>query len=203
MKRNNDTKFSDKVRELPFIGPLFVITNAFVFNGKIEHFGEIAPPKRWKARLGAGLFSSALMSLVMLAVVHFAGIDIAKFTPESILLSLFPNLLGFGIGVFALIFALPNDFLLTLIQASEESGDEELAPEMLPVDMAYPLVVYCISIIVTIICSAFPDSWVSTGVILAMLFYGLYVTLGLLLTIFSTASYMLTIRRIEEIKKRG
>ena len=174
MKSKLDLKF----KKIPFIGPFFIIANAYASYGKPAHFSETVPLVQWRERLGVGLLSSAALAIVLLMIVAAADIEIGDFKPEDIVLSLYPNLLGFGIGVFALLFALPNEFLTKLIQTSDEKKKEALSPEMLPVDLAYPLAVYCLSIIITVVCNVFPDSWLSTGIVLTILFYGLFVTLG-------------------------
>ena len=152
---NNEGK-SKKLSRVPFLGPIFLIANAYVSFGKAKHFSCIAPSNKWIERLGKGLISSFLISLTIMTIVLLSDIEISKFKPEEIVLSLFPNLLGFGIGVFALLFALPNDFLNNLIEANERLKDDAIGPEMLPADMAYPLAIYCLSILITVVCIISP-----------------------------------------------
>jgi hypothetical protein len=51
--------------------------------------------------------------------------------------SVFPSLLGFGIGVFALIFVLPGELMSSLDKRRAKSG---IGSSMMISDMAYPLV---------------------------------------------------------------
>ncbi|MCG9559270.1 hypothetical protein [Vibrio kanaloae] len=123
--------------------------------------------------------------------------NISDFNPEDAILGIFPDILGFGIGVFALLFALPTEFLDKLRQSVKNSnGDNKITgPEMLPADMAYPLLVYSVIMLFSVFFRAFPDEPVTTTISTIMLIYGFVVTLELLNSIFMTASYMLFTRR--------
>ena len=59
------------------------------------------------------------------------------------IISVFPSLLGFGIGVFALLFILPNR-LYQLLDEEKENGNIKFGHEILAVDMGYPLLVFAV-----------------------------------------------------------
>lgn len=82
----------------------------------------------------------------MLWLVIFVGIlflikyeSILDWTAADTILSVFPSVLGFGIGAFALLFIMPSNFMIFLTQKRERLG---FGPEIVPVDMGYPLIVF-------------------------------------------------------------
>jgi hypothetical protein len=102
----------------------------------------------------SGLFAAWITSKL---TCHFTKLPdpATKFT--DMLTSIFPNLLGFGIGVYALIFALPESFFKSLRGEQGTEGNETnkttfsesvsgTPPNMINADMAYPLVVMAIAI---------------------------------------------------------
>lgn len=66
----------------------------------------------------------------------------------DLLVSVVPNLLGFGIGVYALIFIFPSGL-------DKRLKDEGYSLERLSVDMAFPLVFMMLSIFVAVIIGYF------------------------------------------------
>lgn len=80
----------------------------------------------------------------MLWLVIFVGVlflikydSILDWAAADTILSVFPSVLGFGIGAFALLFIMPSNFMLFLTQKRERLG---FGPEIVPVDMGYPLI---------------------------------------------------------------
>ncbi|WP_318463139.1 hypothetical protein [Photobacterium leiognathi] len=189
------------VNKVPILSVLFRIANAYVYKGDPVHLRQTAPFEMWKQRIGKGLFFSIVSGCLMAyALIHN---NISDFNPEDAILGIFPDILGFGIGVFALLFALPTEFLDKLRQSVKNSnGDSKITgPEMLPADMAYPLLVYSVIMLLSVFFRAFPDEPVTTTISTIMLIYGFVVTLELLNSIFMTASYMLFTRRSTDSTK--
>ncbi|CAB1262677.1 Uncharacterised protein [Vibrio cholerae] len=183
------------LNKVPIINVTFRIANAYVYKGNPMHFKQVAPFELWKQRIGKGLLCSVILGCIMAFALNY--FHISDFKPESIILGIFPSILGFGIGVFALLFALPTEFLDKLRESVKNSNGESkiVGPEMLPADMAYPLLVYSIIMLISVILGALPDGILSTAMATIMLLYGLIVTLELLNSIFMTASYMLISRK--------
>lgn len=192
----NDRKgLIKKILSVPVLGTVLRISNAYAYKGDQRYLFSFASSDMWAARLGKGLVAAVLLASITFAVGSFVGVD-KSFNASSVILSTFPSILGFGIGAFALIFVLPNSFFRllwsTLKKAKQNGGgDNFTGARMLPVDMAYPLLVYCIIMML----SAF-IGYLEKGPWLGffsffLLMYGFVVTFELLSTIFSTAYRMM------------
>ncbi|MGR6834770.1 hypothetical protein [Aliivibrio wodanis] len=93
------------INNIPIISVIFRILNAYVYKGNLIHLSETAPLRLWFDRIGKGV----LFSVILGGLVYFLH-DKDNYNPEDIILAIFPSILGFGIGVFALLFALPTEF---------------------------------------------------------------------------------------------
>jgi hypothetical protein len=143
---------------VPILGDIILIVNGYAYEGEHTALIRLAPPMYWLRRIIPKLALSGLFAawITYKLTCHFNQIPdpATKFT--DMLVSIFPNLLGFGIGVYALIFALPESFFKSLRgeqgtakQAAEQQNLErtlDTPPNMINADMAYPLVVIAISI---------------------------------------------------------
>ncbi|MCV6588312.1 MAG: hypothetical protein OIF57_04670 [Marinobacterium sp.] len=180
---------------LPFIGPVISIANGYACYGEVFHFIRLAETSQWRKRFWKGLVSSLALTTLVFCVVDGQHIADEAFNPEGLILTVFPTLLGFGIGVFALIFTMQGDFIDALITASEKSGTKTIAPEMFPPDMAYPLSIYSLSILVAAVLTAIPDSTGTKFLAFFLAVYCIYLTLVLLSAIFATTTFVVKVRR--------
>ncbi|EHY8223056.1 hypothetical protein K4558_003323, partial [Salmonella enterica] len=99
------------------------------------------------------------------------------------ILSVFPSVLGFGIGAFALLFIMPSNFMLFLTQKRERLG---FGPEIVPVDMGYPLIVFAFVMAIAGLNKMFPNSIFNVFSIWAF-FYGLAMALELITFLFNAS----------------
>lgn len=181
----------EKINAIPLINVLFRIANAYVLKGHPTHFKVIAPLRDWLHRIGKNLLSSIIIGSTC------AYISKESYFPQDIILSIFPSILGFGIGVFALLFALPNEFIEKLRKSiSESNGTSKITgPEMLVSDMAYPLLVYVSIMFLAVIIKSTTTNEIGVYLASPLLIYGLTMSLELINSIFMTSSYMLIVRK--------
>jgi len=144
---------------VPILGDVVLIVNGYAYEGEHSALIRFAPLLHWIRRIATKVALSGLFAVWITSKLtcHFSKLPdpATKFT--DMLIGIFPNLLGFGIGVYALIFALPESFFRSLRgdQNNESETDEQeyaaqeiekIPPNMINVDMAYPLVVMALSI---------------------------------------------------------
>ncbi|MGR6834822.1 hypothetical protein [Aliivibrio wodanis] len=186
------------INNIPIISVIFRILNAYVYKGNLIHLSETAPLRLWFDRIGKGV----LFSVILGGLVYFLH-DKDNYNPEDIILAIFPSILGFGIGVFALLFALPTEFLDKLRQSVKNSeGKSKIpGPEMLSSDMAFPLLIYSLIMLLSALLKALPASDCVNLIATTLLMYGFVVTFELLNSIFMTATYMLVVRDPKDVDK--
>ncbi|MCW3698098.1 MULTISPECIES: hypothetical protein [Burkholderiaceae] len=144
---------------VPILGDVVLIVNGYAYEGKHDALVRFAPPLYWLRRIVPKLALSGLFALWITCKLtsHFSALPKSATDFTGMLLSIFPNLLGFGIGVYALIFALPESFFKSLrgerettTQAVEQprspQENPDTPPNMINADMAYPLIVIALSI---------------------------------------------------------
>lgn len=182
---------SRMINKVPFLSILFRIANAYALKGHPSHFKTVAPLSAWCHRIGKNLLLSILVGSLC------AYISGTNYAPQDIILSIFPSILGFGIGVFALLFALPNEFLDKLKKSVDASnGASKISgPEMLASDMAYPLLVYVTIMFFAVIVKSITNPNISFYIASTFLVYGSIISLELINSIFMTSSYMLIVRK--------
>jgi hypothetical protein len=107
---------------LPFVKPIFLIVNGYAWLGDARSLIGFAPLWLYIRRL---FFKPIFFGVSSWLYVHY-GIQYnllvaAKMDYVGTCLQLFPNVLGFGIGVYALIFAFPSRFMTKLEKRKAES----------------------------------------------------------------------------------
>jgi len=110
-------------------------------------------------------------------------------SPGGLIISIFPNLLGFGIGVYALIFSLSAVFIKQLQQHLETTKDNGTRPIgsalMLNADMAYPLLVMALSLGIAVLQGIYAQLQWLTILSWVALWYSLLMALEILAVLFS------------------
>ncbi|QNP59467.1 hypothetical protein [Paenacidovorax monticola] len=124
--------------------------------------------------------------------------------PGSLVLSMFPNILGFGIGVYALVFALSAKFVVEVQDTAEKqnamSGTGKRTVLALNSDMSYPLIVLIFALAIGVVQQIFPaNEWLIVGCWWAF-WYGLFVTLEVVSTLFRLGEHSL-LEKLESKQK--
>lgn len=145
------------LRTLPVLGTILLITNSYVYNGDANSSEKFSPLKLWlKKFFSKTLFVSLMTALVYIKEIadYFSLKSLSQFigehntvTPGAIITSSFPSLIGFGIGVYALIFALDKSVIKHFQDAYSNNKKKKYGSVLiLSSDLAYPLIVLIITL---------------------------------------------------------
>ncbi|WP_447879267.1 hypothetical protein [Serratia fonticola] len=176
------------IRKIPVFGAVFRIANAYAYEGKKECHCNIAPIRMWWGRI----FKKMIYVVIFVEILFLMkGGSVSNLTwePADTILSIFPSILGFGIGVFALMFVMPSSFMNFLIDKRETL---KFGPEIVPVDMGYPLVVFTLVMLCAAVSKMFPGQLV-TFITAWAFFYGLAMTFELISFLFNASFLIQTI----------
>ncbi|WP_127803086.1 hypothetical protein [Hydrogenophaga sp. NH-16] len=151
-KQNDRSKRRQLLLRLPGIGSFIEISSDYASEGAVEYFEKIAPARYWLKSLGWPI----LISILLAAIPYPCGCMPISFKIEAkahdLALSLIPSLLGFGIGVYALIFGLSGDLLKKLqdgyVKKELDSGVPAASAMSINSAFAFPLVTMLVTIIV-------------------------------------------------------
>lgn len=194
MKRQEPSKAYLIFKSIPVFGSIFAIANAYAYKGIALSNVQIAPLKLWWARIiRKATFIGALVWLLL----EFAPNKTlpTDWQPADTILGAYPSILGFGIGVYALMFIMPSDFLSFLKKSSQKSGQKNnIGPEIVPVDMGFPLITYVFIMLIASISKIYPDIIILKLISLWALFYGLAMTVELVSFLFLTSRIIQHIR---------
>lgn len=189
------TKMYKLIRKIPVFGAIFRIVNAYAYEGKIECNKCIAPARMWWSRILKKM-TYVVIFVELLFLIRQSSVASLTWEPADAILSVFPSILGFGIGVFALMFVMPNSFVQFIIERREKL---KFGPEIVPVDMAYPLVVFTLVMVCAVLNKMFPSD-LFKFVSAFSFFYGLAMALELISFLFN-ASYL--IQKINSSEKNN
>lgn len=171
-----------RLRQVPIIGAIFRIVNAYAYQGDSQCNNKIAPFFRWWERV----FKKAvyIIFLIELIVLYYGGdVSAIPWKPDDSILSVFPSVLGFGIGVFALLFVMPESFLVFM---STNKKRLTFGPEIVPVDIAYPLVVFTIALCWSVLNKVFTNDFFSF-ISMFLFFYGMAMAFELISFLFNSS----------------
>ncbi|MGR5297546.1 hypothetical protein ACPV5U_18510 [Vibrio mediterranei] len=194
MAKQEPTLAYKLLSNIPVFGSVFTIANAYAHKG--DQFGtiEIATIGQWWRRvLRKAWYTLVFVSALVLVAPE--KICESSWVPADTILGAFPSILGFGIGVYALMFIMPSDFL-TFLKERKDRG-AKIGPEIVPVDMGYPLIAYVLVMFIAAANKFFPDSYHFKLVSIWALFYGLVMTVELVSFLFISSRMIQKIRTSE------
>ncbi|HAT2867620.1 TPA: hypothetical protein I8374_002054 [Serratia marcescens] len=180
------------IRKIPVLGAIFRIVNAYAYKGKSECNRRVAPLCMWWSRIFKKL-TYVVLFVELLFLIRGDSLSSLSWEPADSILSVFPSILGFGIGVFALVFVMPSDFMKFFMDRRKRLS---FGPEIVPVDMAYPLVVFVLVMMCAVLGKIFPSNAL-TFITSCAFFYGLAMAFELISFLFNT-SYL-----IQSMKSKG
>jgi hypothetical protein len=164
------------LKKIPILATLLKIANAYAYSGDLRSLDRVAPVRRWFTSIVIPVFVAIGVSGVMLRSYYsfpylgkyhfdlngsltllietwrpvFFDLKDPFDKPGQLITSVFPNLLGFGIGVYALVFALaPKSLQLLQSQVDVQiaaGARKEGHALMLNASLAYPLLVITLSL---------------------------------------------------------
>ncbi|MEC4775144.1 hypothetical protein [Burkholderia cenocepacia] len=150
---------------IPVVGFILRVANTYAYGGDYKAIAEFAGLRRW---LKAYFFSVMLATVfaaitiwpALASIVQGNGFDLSRIgdfssRPGALIVAINPCLLGFGIGVYALIFGLSDVFVRrfrNFLETKKKSGEIGHGSELvLNSDLAYPLIVLLVSIAIGVI----------------------------------------------------
>ncbi|AKF52752.1 hypothetical protein EIG75_11580 [Pseudomonas syringae] len=179
---------------IPFFGIVLKIFNSYAYDGDFRADDRFASLYCWlKAYLFPFLFSIAMASLMMPSVINqflpvFMQIAYkVEAVPGDISTSIFPSLLGFGIGVYALVFALEKRLVQDLQESfkkTDSASTGQGSALLLNTKMALPLVVIALTLVVAVLQKALVVSVLLNFLAWFSLWLSIYFTVELINTLF-------------------
>lgn len=173
---------------IPYAKSFALIINTYVWNGDEKSLSMFAPFNLyfWKF-----FFRPLFIFLAAYATIkHGQCNDLIKSSDLKLLelcLSLFPNILGFGIGGYALIFTFPGSFFSNL-EDNKNNLNLRVGAHGLNAIIAFPLLMIANIILLSIILNIFniPQTIIDS-IGLFFLIYGMLLTIELVSVLFTSA----------------
>lgn len=183
-------------RKVPVFGTMIYIINSYVYNGDSRSGDKFAPLTMWLKKL-FGKFVVALLFTGLIfcnEITSFLNINtfidgsINTKNPGSIIISTFPSLIGFGIGVYALTLVLSESVVSNFQKIISGKNNTSGSVLMLSSDLAYPMLILVITLSVGILQGVFIDSYKLCVVTWFMLWYSFIVIIEMLGVLFGLSN---------------
>jgi hypothetical protein len=182
---------------LPLIGGIIRILNAYAFKGDARSDEQFAPLWDWisaygiqvsVATLGALICEPSVLPKSWEGFIGYLPTPTGSTPPWQHTLTILPNVLGFGIGVYALIFGL-NRSIIQDIQISFEidrlkNANTKGSALQINAEMALPLIIYVVAIAFSLAMTQFEGDSTSRFASWALLWLALVFTLEIIYTLF-------------------
>lgn len=201
--------------QAPVLGTMLYIVNSYVFAGDQRASSQFAPLQRWVRSLMAPVGLAALLGFGFSWPAFFDHFEYRSVfaskadygvSPGELIHAVMPSLLGFGIGVYALLFALGAAFVAEiqgLIDEQLANGKRNHGSVMLlSADMAYPLTVLIVVIGIGAAQRAAPEIAIFFWVTWTAFWYGLIVSIELIGVLFGLGNKVI-LDRLEAARARG
>ncbi|CAI1610521.1 TPA: hypothetical protein ACKQJM_000269 [Serratia marcescens] len=178
------------LKKIPILGVILYITNSYIYNGDVSSNERFAPVKLWFRKLTLKFFFCLSMTLLIFkelihnAYIHraldFSLLSVSTISPGDKITATFPSLIGFGIGVYALIFALDKSIVREVQKSISKSKKITGSVLMLSSDLAYPLIILVITLGIGILQTVFSQSFYLCFMSWFMLWYSFVVIIEMI-----------------------
>jgi len=149
--------------KLWFVGPFFKIGSDYVSDGDVRYQKKMAPLGDWWITLFPSIaISFALLAVIVLLDNNLCGDFVNKTKPAEYFLGVMASFLGFGIGVYALVFGVSSDILRSMqkshIEVNKDVGGGSTVLS-LNSEFAFPLMILLLTCFVLIFQFIFSDNY--------------------------------------------
>lgn len=186
------------ILKIPVLGEILRIANAYVYDGDLASDTEFAPLSLWIRKHYKNFLIVITLTVISAPHIWFSSSIIQHLSaissvdhrpmPGDLIINIFPSVLGFGIGVYALIFGLSSILIKRLhesLDAGKKNGKAKTGSVlMLNADMAYPLLVLTLSLGIGVLQQIFPNSQVFELVAWFALWYSMLMVIEILTVLF-------------------
>lgn len=193
------------LRSIPVVGPLLRIANSYAFQGDNRADTEFAGLWRWLKAIGPEILVAILLTAVTLWPLPELSLKAGRLItqplsdfqskPGALIVSVIPSSLGFGIGVYALVFVLSGSFVRAAHVALENqkaSGKREVGSVlMLNADLAFPLLILLLSLALGFLQQALPSCFFLIVLGWVFAWYSLLAMASIVVVIFGLAEHSL------------
>ncbi|WP_240087970.1 hypothetical protein [Klebsiella pneumoniae] len=183
------------IKSIPYVGAIFIIANFYANSGVLSDRKRIANFKNWVRRVLSGVLFTFVLSLLIVTFfrdgLYNPNSNTAGLDATLVALSIFPSILGFGIGVFVVVFALPNQFIEKINLIKHNGKNKTFGASLMVVDMACPLMVYAVVLMGEFFLKLFQFGFITHVLSIFLLLYGMLMTFDLISMIFMTAYALL------------
>lgn len=173
---------------LPGLGSLIEIASDYATEGAAEYFERIAPLNAWIRTLGWPMAASLLLAAVPYPCGCMPYVFKVTAQPNDVALTLLPSLLGFGIGAYALVFALSGSILRKMQEGYERihASTGRTCGSVLNINsaFAFPLSLMAITTLVAITQKILPEVQVLSSVTWFLTFLSLTLTYQLIVSLY-------------------
>lgn len=181
------------IKKIPLVGIVATIANAYVYGGDAKGLKRFAPLRLWFKAFWAELLVTWGLTVLSTGCCLRSYLpvtpscDVVKGSGDLII-TVFPSLIGFGIGVYALIFALSKSVIAELQKTIEErrQKDPNLTGSVLAInaEFAYPLLVLALATCIGVLAKLYPDSAKLIFLSWAAFWYGSIMVIELIHSLF-------------------
>lgn len=189
------------LRKVPIAGTILWLANSYAYGGDVRSGTKFAPVNLWFKAFFSNFSAAALLTLVTSPDFALSLWDHFKTSqpileklngfggaPGAAIVSVFPNLLGLGIGIYALLFALDTAFVRQMHQRLEKAKQDGERTHgsvlILNSDIAFPLSMMVVIVALGAISQAFINVlWVQLSAWFAF-WYGLILVLEIIALLF-------------------
>lgn len=189
------------IAAIPVLGFLLRLTNTYAYGGDYAAKDKFAGVWRWVKAFTFPLLLACALTIVTVwspmvrayqcHLLTFADASDFVKKPGALILAVNPSLLGFGIGVYALIFGLAEPFVKqfkALVEQQKKTGSMSHGSElMLNSDLAFPLIVLVVSIAVGTIQQANEENVTLALIAWVAFWYSMAVMIEMISVIFRLA----------------
>lgn len=170
------------------IGKIIQIGSDYVTDGDIKYQSKPAPLKKWFFSLAPSIVVSMFLTTILIYIDLFLNTNyLNNSRPAEYLLGVISSLLGFGIGVYALIFSISGKMIRDIQNAHikiNSNSEDRSSVLSINSDFAFPLIFLTITLITLTFQLVFNDAKLLKVFSFFMIFMSFSMTFKLIYSIY-------------------
>lgn len=171
---------------IPFFGDYIIVANAYAWSGQGAYTTEFAPVSCWVKNVLGKMIFAAMLALVIVYLRKDGIVQLPAGQDISLrdVLSVFPNLLGFAVALYAFVLVIPRRFWSWM----RSKRGQDFSPLSVNADLAFPVISICLMLGVAWPMSLLEHKFSDLLFLTAFIFiYGFILLAELLVSIFLIA----------------
>lgn len=198
--------------KVPILGGILIIINSYTFDGDEQADQKLAPFKLWLTKHFPTVALTSVLTVFSCPetwsfsgylIYHFDYVALAAKNyrpPSDLIITIYPTILGFGIGVYALALGFSSKVVRALQRSFDTNHGTQGSALIINCDMAYPLLAITLTIFIAVLFELHNEWQLLMQVVWFAFWYSALMVLEIIFSLYHLVDYELYLKKAKPKK---